>query len=1058
MIRTQRMNDASLTSGQNGWYERGQVLGLDCFKHGQAVKGYFSSSFPGGWDDVWYRVSDGYFVADVDIETGSSNPITGQCPVPFDTTSTPTVTGATTVGSTVTADPGQWSPAAQFSFQWNINGQATAGATSQSWLLPPETFGKTLSVTITGSSDGRNTTSTTSTQPITVSPGTLASALPTLTGSPTVGQTVTANPGSWQPAPVAFTYTWMRDGIPVPGSTAAAYLLTSADAGKQLSVKVVGTKTGYSASSRSSTPVTIARPLTSTPVPTIAGTPRVGATLTATAGAWAPAPVTLAYQWMRGSTAIAGATSATYTLVNADAGQAITVRIIGSKPGYAPTTKTSAPATIEKLLSPIPVPTISGTPTVGQTVTAVPGSWGPAPVTLSYQWLRGGTVITGATATTYKLTAMDADKNVSVQVTGAKPGYTTTSKVSASLAVKRQLTATPTPTITGTARVGSTLTAIPGAWAPAPVTLSYQWLRAGAPIAGATTSSYTLTTADAGKSITLSVSGSKVGYTTALATSLAKSVENILSPTATPRITGSPTVGQTLTALPGVWGPAPVTFTYQWLRNGSAISSATVSTYKVVAADAGAKITVTVTGSKPGYTTVAFTSPAVDAQKALTSTPKPTITGTPRVASSLTAVPGTWAPAPVTLKCQWYRNAAAIAGATSTTYVLTDADATASITVRVNGSKLGYTSVATTSAALTVEPTTLSSSVPSISGNGSAGSTLSADAGAWGPAPVQLGYQWFVNGGPVGGATGSTFVVPTWAAGTSVTVTVTGSKPGYISASQTSGQLSISMGIGDRLRRGEVMLVDSFLTSPNGQYRFVLQSDGNAVIVGPGGPIWGSHSDGNSVNPLAFQDDGNIVLYRTDGRAVWSTFTNGKPARELVMQDDGNLVLYGDGGYFWSSGTTQGGGGGARFKLPFPAGASYRITQGPAEHAAGLYPAYNKNATDFGMPVGSRVVASAAGTVYSEGYDSTGAIEIRIDHGDNLCTQYVHLNRTVINRGQQVAQGQWIGDSGNTGISTGPHLHWNIVYCNTGISRETPNTVENGTSYPAGSIATSQNG
>ncbi len=151
-------------------------------------------------------------------------------------------------------------------------------------------------------------------------------------------------------------------------------------------------------------------------------------------------------------------------------------------------------------------------------------------------------------------------------------------------------------------------------------------------------------------------------------------------------------------------------------------------------------------------------------------------------------------------------------------------------------------------------------------------------------------------------------------------------------------------------------------------------------------------------------------------------------------------------------------GASAPYKLPFPKGKRYQITQGPAEHAKGLYPEYNKHAVDFATPVGETVVASAAGKVYFEGWDSTGAIQIKIDHGGNVCSQYTHLSRTVIDKGQQVKQGQKIGLSGNTGISTGPHLHWNIVYCDSGKSRAVPNSVEMGTKYPLGWSAYSQNG
>ena len=77
--QTQRMSDATLYSRQDGSYEPGDQLTLTCFKRGQEVTGYFSSNDPGRWNDLWYRTSDGYFVADVDIETGTLDVAAPEC-------------------------------------------------------------------------------------------------------------------------------------------------------------------------------------------------------------------------------------------------------------------------------------------------------------------------------------------------------------------------------------------------------------------------------------------------------------------------------------------------------------------------------------------------------------------------------------------------------------------------------------------------------------------------------------------------------------------------------------------------------------------------------------------------------------------------------------------------------------------------------------------------------------------------------------------------------------------------------------------------------------------
>ena len=79
-------------------------------------------------------------------------------------------------------------------------------------------------------------------------------------------------------------------------------------------------------------------------------------------------------------------------------------------------------------------PTITGTAQVGQVLTGAAGTWTPAPVTLAWQWLRNGTAISGATASTYTVTTADIRATLSVMVTGTKTGYLPTSLTSASTA------------------------------------------------------------------------------------------------------------------------------------------------------------------------------------------------------------------------------------------------------------------------------------------------------------------------------------------------------------------------------------------------------------------------------------------------------------------------------------------------------------------------------------------------------------------------------------------------------------------------------------------------
>ena len=170
---------------------------------------------------------------------------------------------------------------------------------------------------------------------------------------------------------------------------------------------------------------------------------------------------------------------------------------------------------------------------------------------------------------------------------------------------------TPTPTITGTAKGGSTLTAVPGTW-DAGTTLTYQWYRGASAITGATTSSYVIgAAADIGSTLSVNVTGAKAGYTSVVKSSAPTAAvvagTQVLTPT--PTITGTLAVGSRLTATPGTWDTG-VVITYQWLSNGNPIALATAKTFTLTALQRGTAISVQVTGTKPAVTTVVKVSAA----------------------------------------------------------------------------------------------------------------------------------------------------------------------------------------------------------------------------------------------------------------------------------------------------------------------------------------------------------------------------------------------------------------------------------------------------------------
>jgi murein DD-endopeptidase MepM/ murein hydrolase activator NlpD len=134
------------------------------------------------------------------------------------------------------------------------------------------------------------------------------------------------------------------------------------------------------------------------------------------------------------------------------------------------------------------------------------------------------------------------------------------------------------------------------------------------------------------------------------------------------------------------------------------------------------------------------------------------------------------------------------------------------------------------------------------------------------------------------------------------------------------------------------------------------------------------------------------------------------------------------------------------YELPYPAGEAYRVTQGPEGTFSHVGP-YNEYAWDFGMPANYEVSAAQAGTVLVSNWSqyAGNGIEVIIRHSNGQCTHYAHLNRAIFNTGDWVPQGRIIGWSGNTGNSTGPHLHFQVIDCNTRVGL--PATLQGWTPY-----------
>jgi hypothetical protein len=189
-------------------------------------------------------------------------------------------------------------------------------------------------------------------------------APPTISGTPTVGQTLTASNGTWSNAPTSYEYQWLRCNatggscVSVANGTQKTYTLVGADANHTMRVRVTATNADGSSSAQSEQTDPVAPGSASgvprnTDRPEIAGTPTAGETLTADEGSWTNTPTSYAFQWQRcdadnivACLNVAGATSKSYALHTGDVGYRMRVRVTARNARGATTAGSATTAVI----------------------------------------------------------------------------------------------------------------------------------------------------------------------------------------------------------------------------------------------------------------------------------------------------------------------------------------------------------------------------------------------------------------------------------------------------------------------------------------------------------------------------------------------------------------------------------------------------------------------------------------------------------------------------------------------------------------------------------------
>ena len=373
------------------------------------------------------RATTGTLVATLSAAPGSSRPSDTVQTVAFiapggtrldaDTTYLVVLTGEGSVRVEATTSPAEDAGGAS---GWTIDGVGAGSSSPYSYQTTPS-----LRMRVNGTA------------------GAPATGVPGITGTVGAGETLTATTDLIEDEDgltgATFTYQWLVDGAEINGATDSSYIVIAADEGKPIEVRVAFTDDAGNPESLISNPFLSAPPLiirdvpviaSNTPAtgaPTITGTVRVGETLTSTTTDISDSDglnkATFTYQWLADDADITDATGSTYTLVAADEGKTVKVRITFTDDAGNDESLTSAPtATVTASNTPATgEPTITGTAQVGETLTAnttgIADSDGLINATFTYQWLADDTDITDATGSTYTLAGADEGKTVKVRVT-----------------------------------------------------------------------------------------------------------------------------------------------------------------------------------------------------------------------------------------------------------------------------------------------------------------------------------------------------------------------------------------------------------------------------------------------------------------------------------------------------------------------------------------------------------------------------------------------------------------------------------------------------------------
>ena len=585
-------------------------------RDGEAIASATGSTYPVREEDETHSLSCEVTASNGETEASevskNSVEVAGHPPT---NTDAPEVLGFAAVNETLTCTEGTWSGSKplEFAFSWLRNGEPIASVKSNTYTVRPEDEGQSLSCRVTATNHLGSGEAGSAERPV---EGRLVStAPPTISGAPKpkVGETLKCSEGSWNEpgGQLTLKYQWLRDNMTISDTT-NEHQVENGDVTHLLYCQVTAEnkRVPPEEAHATSEPKGIPGPgaPTNTGRPTLQGSLSRGAKVTCSNGSWTNSPTQYVYQWLRDKVAIEAAGSSEYTVQVADEGHDLSCKVIAENSEGGP----SEPA--ESLEGHVqgeaPAPTRppevysgSGAPRVGESLTCVRGEWTGAPKpTFAYEWLRDGAKVGSNVA--YTVGNEDRGHTLKCRVIAtnseAPGGVVAESEKGVKVAGAAPEPPIGGPTISGEATPGSTLTCSHGNWegAPLPIEFTYQWQLNGTAIPSATTATFIVGSADRGYSLTCRVTGTNSEGTASALSNSVHVVGLAPSPEELPFISGTGTVGQTLKCERGIWnGKPPPSFSYQWYRDGVAISGATESSYAIEPADAGNALSCNVTAA-----------------------------------------------------------------------------------------------------------------------------------------------------------------------------------------------------------------------------------------------------------------------------------------------------------------------------------------------------------------------------------------------------------------------------------------------------------------------------